>query len=342
MVKDAESHADEDRRQRELAEARNTAENAAYQAEKQLGEMGDQIDSDAKSEIESAIKDVREALASDDAEEIKAKTDALQAGLPQGLRADLPGRRSSRRRGDGDGAGGDGAGGEEEEVVDAEVVDDERSSGGRATIARTGPPTGSRPTRPQPDAGASEPQDRVVRGASRAGAARIRPELVDGDLDALLTDTQRERDEYLELAQRTRADFENYRRRAARRRGGRAARQGRARPRAGPDRSTTWSARCARRGSTRRPRTTPRRPETAAGLAHGRGARLRRAARRARARRRRDLRPHRRAVRPDVARGAGDPRRRRRREPGIVLETLEKGYRLDGQVLRAARVVVSE
>ena len=44
MVKDAESHAEEDRRQRELAEARNVAENAAYQAEKQLADMGDKVD----------------------------------------------------------------------------------------------------------------------------------------------------------------------------------------------------------------------------------------------------------------------------------------------------------
>src|SRR5216117_1225684 len=44
MIKDAESHADDDRRQRELAEARNVAENAAYQAEKQLTDMGEQID----------------------------------------------------------------------------------------------------------------------------------------------------------------------------------------------------------------------------------------------------------------------------------------------------------
>ena len=44
MIKDAESHADEDRKQRELAEARNVAENAAYQAEKQLGELGDKVD----------------------------------------------------------------------------------------------------------------------------------------------------------------------------------------------------------------------------------------------------------------------------------------------------------
>ena len=51
MIKDAEAHAEEDRKQRELAEARNVAENAAYQAEKQLDEMGDQVDEAAKAEI---------------------------------------------------------------------------------------------------------------------------------------------------------------------------------------------------------------------------------------------------------------------------------------------------
>src|SRR5213596_800492 len=52
MIKDAEAHADEDRRQRELAEARNVAENAAYQADKQLSELGDKVDEGSKSEIE--------------------------------------------------------------------------------------------------------------------------------------------------------------------------------------------------------------------------------------------------------------------------------------------------
>ena len=60
MVSDAEAHAEEDRKQRELAEARNLAENAAYQSEKQLEELGDKVDSDAKEEIEAAIKGVRE------------------------------------------------------------------------------------------------------------------------------------------------------------------------------------------------------------------------------------------------------------------------------------------
>ena len=65
MIKDAEAHAEEDRKQRELAEARNLGENAAYSAEKQLGELGDQVDELAKEEIEGAIKDVRDSLASE-------------------------------------------------------------------------------------------------------------------------------------------------------------------------------------------------------------------------------------------------------------------------------------
>jgi len=127
MVKDAESHADEDRRQRELAEVRNTAENAAYQAEKQLGELGDQIDTDAKTEIEAAIKEVRDSLSSDDAEEIKAKTDALQQAFHK-VSEQIYQAAQEQAAASGDGAGVDGAGADEEEVVDAEVVDDERSS----------------------------------------------------------------------------------------------------------------------------------------------------------------------------------------------------------------------
>src|SRR5438270_10847150 len=81
MVSDAETHADEDRRARELAEARNNAENAAYQAERQLKELGDQVDSDSRERIEAAIKEVRDVLASEDASEINAKTEALQTAF---------------------------------------------------------------------------------------------------------------------------------------------------------------------------------------------------------------------------------------------------------------------
>ena len=81
MVKDAEAHAEDDRRQRELVEARNLAENAAYQADKQLAEMGDSIDPASKEEIEAAIKDVRDNLESEDTELLRQKTDALQASF---------------------------------------------------------------------------------------------------------------------------------------------------------------------------------------------------------------------------------------------------------------------
>jgi molecular chaperone DnaK len=131
MVSDAEAHADEDRRQRELAEARNVAENAAYQAEKQLDEMGDQVDSSAKEEITKAIADVRESLTSENADEIKAKTDALQTAFHQVSEQIYKSAAEQQQAAGGaasDGAGSNGGGGEaEEEVVDAEVVDEDRS-----------------------------------------------------------------------------------------------------------------------------------------------------------------------------------------------------------------------
>jgi molecular chaperone DnaK len=130
MVTDAEAHADEDRKQRELAEARNLAENAAYQAEKQVAEMGDQLDSSEKEEIEKAIADVKGVLESSDAEEIKAKTDALQAAFHKvSEKIYQAAAEQQAAAGDtGDGASADGASAEaEEEVVDAEVVDDERT-----------------------------------------------------------------------------------------------------------------------------------------------------------------------------------------------------------------------
>jgi molecular chaperone DnaK len=126
MIKDAESHAEDDRKQRELAEARNVAENAAYSAEKQLGELGDQVPADAKSEIEAAITEVRGSLESDDAAAIKAKTDALQAAFHKVSEQIYQSAAESQADGAAGGATANGAGADEE-VVDAEVVDDERS-----------------------------------------------------------------------------------------------------------------------------------------------------------------------------------------------------------------------
>jgi molecular chaperone DnaK len=128
MVTDAEAHAEDDRRQRELAEARNVAENAAYQAEKQVAEMGDQLDEAAKTEINEAITAVRGVLESDDAEEIKAKTDALQQAFHKVSEQIYQAAAADQAAAGGDGAGANGATAEaDEEVVDAEVVEEDRS-----------------------------------------------------------------------------------------------------------------------------------------------------------------------------------------------------------------------
>jgi molecular chaperone DnaK len=126
MVKDAESHAAEDRRQRELAEARNNGDNAAYQAEKQLAELGDQVDADSKQQIEQAIKDLRESLTSEDVEQIKSRTEALQQAfhrVSEQVYQQAAQAQSAGGNGAQDGASADGAAAEEE-VVDAEVVDE--------------------------------------------------------------------------------------------------------------------------------------------------------------------------------------------------------------------------
>jgi molecular chaperone DnaK len=126
MVSDAEAHADEDRRLRELAEARNNGENAAYQAERQLNELGETVDSSSKEEIEAAIKAVRDVLTSEDAAEINAKTEALQAAFHKVSEAMYQRAQEQQAASGADGAGtatGDGAGAEED-VVDAEVVDE--------------------------------------------------------------------------------------------------------------------------------------------------------------------------------------------------------------------------
>jgi molecular chaperone DnaK len=128
MVKDAESHADEDRRARELAEARNNGENAAYQAEKQLGELGDAVDESSKKDIEDAIKAVRDVLESEDAAEIRSKTDELQQAFHRVSEQMYAAAAQQQAEASGNGApADDGAGAaDDEEVVDAEVVDGDK------------------------------------------------------------------------------------------------------------------------------------------------------------------------------------------------------------------------
>jgi molecular chaperone DnaK len=77
MVKDAESHAAEDKQRRELVEARNQAEALAHSAEKSLKDYGDKVSADDRKAIEDALAALKSAAEGDDAGEIKAKSDAL-------------------------------------------------------------------------------------------------------------------------------------------------------------------------------------------------------------------------------------------------------------------------
>ena len=80
MVKDAEAHAEEDKREREKIDARNNADSLVYQTEKAMKDYGDKVDAASKASIESALADLKAVLANQNAtvDELKAKTEALQ------------------------------------------------------------------------------------------------------------------------------------------------------------------------------------------------------------------------------------------------------------------------
>ena len=78
MVRDAETHAAEDKRRKEEVEERNLADSAAYRSEKSIAELGDRITSEQKGELETKIADVRSALATDDVARIKEAREALE------------------------------------------------------------------------------------------------------------------------------------------------------------------------------------------------------------------------------------------------------------------------
>jgi molecular chaperone DnaK len=130
MVGDAEAHAEDDKKARELAESRNNAENAAYQAERQLKDLGDQVDPQSKDEIEAAITAVRESLTSEDPEVINAAAETLQSAFHKVSEAmyEKAQQQAAAAQAEGATANGeapaDGDASTEEDVVDAEVVDE--------------------------------------------------------------------------------------------------------------------------------------------------------------------------------------------------------------------------
>ncbi len=141
MVKDAELHADEDKRERDRAEAHNEGDNLIYTTEKALKDYGEKVGADDKQKIEAAIADLRKVLEGNNVAEIKSKTEVLKqasyrlaeevykASSTQGSGQQGGGARPS---GSGSGSGPDASGGKQEsgkqnvEDVDYEVVDEDQ------------------------------------------------------------------------------------------------------------------------------------------------------------------------------------------------------------------------
>ncbi|MFL2770714.1 MAG: molecular chaperone DnaK [Rhodospirillaceae bacterium] len=118
MVEDAEAHADEDKKKRELVDARNQADSLIHSTEKTLAEHGDSVDAADKGEIESKVQELKEVLESDDLDDLKGKTEALmQASMKLGEAMYKAEQEAQSDAGD---AADNGAPGDDAEVVDAD------------------------------------------------------------------------------------------------------------------------------------------------------------------------------------------------------------------------------
>ncbi|HWU46523.1 MAG TPA: molecular chaperone DnaK [Humibacter sp.] len=137
MVREAEEHAAEDKRRRESAETRNSAEQLVYSIEKLIKDNEDKLPSDVKNEVQTDVDALKSALAGDDDEAVKTAFDKLsssQQKLGEAIYSAAQAESAAGAGNPGEGAepSGEQASGSDEDVVDAEVVDDEdtsRSSG---------------------------------------------------------------------------------------------------------------------------------------------------------------------------------------------------------------------
>ncbi len=119
MIKDAEAHAEEDRKRKEEVEVRNQADTLVYQTDKTLKEHGDKLDEATKAEIEQAVSDLRSAIDGDDTDEVRTRMEDL-ATKSQQLAQVIYQASAADQAGPADGA----AASDDDEVVDAEVVDE--------------------------------------------------------------------------------------------------------------------------------------------------------------------------------------------------------------------------
>ena len=124
MIKDAEAHADEAHRLKELADAKNQAESMAYATDKSLKEHGDKLDEAERSTIEGRVMELKQALETDDLGEIRAKTDALQEAS-QKLAEAVYAQAAQAQQASSSSGNGEAGDSDEEVIEDAEVVDEE-------------------------------------------------------------------------------------------------------------------------------------------------------------------------------------------------------------------------
>jgi molecular chaperone DnaK len=135
MVRDAEAHADEDRRRRDEAEVRNNADTLVYQTDKLLKDQGDKISGPEKEKVEQGLSSLKEALAGSDVEAIRRATESLVTASQEFASRLYEQAGPSAAAGSQPGAAGDQAAGSQQpaddEVVDAEIVDEGEHGHGR-------------------------------------------------------------------------------------------------------------------------------------------------------------------------------------------------------------------
>jgi molecular chaperone DnaK len=122
MTKDAELHAEDDKKRKELIETRNQADSIVHASEKSLKDLGDKVDAETKANVEKEIQNVKDVMGKDDVAAIKTAIDALTAASHK--LAELMYAQASKDNPDGKGgAGGGGAAGGSAKKDDDDVVD---------------------------------------------------------------------------------------------------------------------------------------------------------------------------------------------------------------------------
>ncbi|UCM89288.1 molecular chaperone DnaK [Streptomyces marincola] len=136
MMRDAEQYADEDSRRREAAETRNQAEQLVYTTENFLKENAEKVPAEVKTEVETAVADLKEKLKGEDTAAIREASEKVAATsqkLGQAMYADTQGAQAAGGAPGAEGAPGGAAGAQaDDDVVEAEIVDDDKPKGGAA------------------------------------------------------------------------------------------------------------------------------------------------------------------------------------------------------------------